>query len=323
MIVAASIKKVLPDCNQFKVMPLFQKQKSSLIKIKEQKIPTERELQNLTEENLDLIFDLEFVSSEFPINGLRIDTLAFNLETNSFAIIEYKKVKKFSVIDQGYAYLSQLVNNKADFILEYYEKLNKNLKRDQVSWEQSRVIFIAPKFTKYQKTAITLRDLPFELWEVKFYDNNSVLYNRLETPETAESFKQIAPKGSKVEKVTNEIKSYSEQGHVDYLPISLQEKYDELKEEIQNSFSNVEIKPLKRYIAFKSENNFISTVFRKNAIKVFINVPKGQLRDPQSLARDVSSIGHWGTGDYEITIDEKTKISRIWDLIEQAYNLNS
>jgi predicted transport protein len=304
-------------------MPLFNKQKNILNKIKEQKIPTEKELQILTEKNIRIIYDLEFVSSEFPINSYRIDTLAFDNESKSFVIIEYKKVRKFSVIDQGYAYLSQLVNNKADFILEYNEKLNKNLKRGQISWDQSRVIFIAPKFTKYQKTAITLRDLPFELWEVKFYDNDSVLYTKMETPETAESFHQIATTSPIVKTVTREIRNYSEQEHIDYLPNTLQDKYEELKEEIQNTFSNVEIKPLKRYIVFKAEKNFISTVFRKNAIKIYLNVPIGKLNDPQKVARDVSEIGHWGTGNYEITVDENTKIQKIWDLITQAYEQNS
>ncbi len=49
------------------------------------------------------------VKSEFQLNNLRIDTLAFDKESNSFVIIEYKRGVNFSVIDQGYAYLALLI----------------------------------------------------------------------------------------------------------------------------------------------------------------------------------------------------------------------
>jgi hypothetical protein len=66
----------------------------------------------------------------------------------------------------GYAYLALLLNNKAEFILGYNEYKNQSLKRDDVDWSQSKVIFVSRQFTKYQKQAINFRDLPIELWEI-------------------------------------------------------------------------------------------------------------------------------------------------------------
>ncbi len=86
------------------------------------------------------IFELELVRSKFEIHGLRIDTLGFDKESGAFVIIEYKKDRNFSVVDQGVAYLNLMLNNKADFILEYNERssssLSKTLKRDDVDWSQ-------------------------------------------------------------------------------------------------------------------------------------------------------------------------------------------
>lgn len=48
-------------------------------------------MQKLTENNLDSIFGLEFIATEFQLHNLRIDTLAFDNETSSFVIIEYKR----------------------------------------------------------------------------------------------------------------------------------------------------------------------------------------------------------------------------------------
>ncbi len=73
------------------------------------------------------IFDIDFITSEFEINGLRVDALGLDKDGSSFIIIEYKRDKNFSIIDQGYTYLALLLNNKAEFILIYNEKTNNAL----------------------------------------------------------------------------------------------------------------------------------------------------------------------------------------------------
>ena len=127
---------------------------STLEYVKEDSFKLEKEIQHLCESSLNELLNLEFVKSECSVNQFRIDTLAYDKETNSFVIIEFKRDKSYSVIDQGYSYLSLLLNNRADFIVEYNEKHPLTpLRRDQVDWGQSRVIFIAPSFTEYQKEA--------------------------------------------------------------------------------------------------------------------------------------------------------------------------
>ena len=80
-------------------MPLYQIDANNLKPIKKTEFKYERDLQKLTENNLEEVFNLKFVASEFQLDNLRIDTLSFNEETNSFVIIEYKKSKNYSVID--------------------------------------------------------------------------------------------------------------------------------------------------------------------------------------------------------------------------------
>ena len=101
------------------------------------------EINKFTEE----IFKLRFVSSEFELDGLRFDSVCFDEETISFVIIEYKKDSSFSIIDQGFAYLSTMLSHKADLILEYNETTGKTLKKNEVDWNQPRIIFISPSFT--------------------------------------------------------------------------------------------------------------------------------------------------------------------------------
>lgn len=86
---------------------------------------------------------MEFVESEFTIENYRLDSLAFDKENKSFVIIEYKKGNSYSVIDQGYTYLSTVLNNKAEVVLEYNEKMQDTLKRNEIDWTQTKVIFIS------------------------------------------------------------------------------------------------------------------------------------------------------------------------------------
>jgi len=186
-------------------MPIFKINNSKLAPIKEISLSLEKDLQKITEDNLETIFGLDFVSSEFSLHQFRIDTLSFDKETKSFVIIEYKRDKSFSVIDQGYAYLALMLNNKADFILEYNEKKKGNLRREDVDWSQSRVLFLANSFTSYQQNAINFKDLPIELWEVKKYDNQTILYNQLKSAEAKESIKTVS-KSKTIESVSREVK---------------------------------------------------------------------------------------------------------------------
>ncbi|GAJ02094.1 unnamed protein product, partial [marine sediment metagenome] len=135
-------------------MPLFRIQGAKLERIKGVPFRQEREIQTITEANLDQIFELAFVKSEIAVGNFRIDTLAFDAQASAFVIIEYKKDTSFSVVDQGYAYLSLMLNNKADFILEFNESSTTSLRKNDVDWSQSRVLFVSPSFTSYQRQAI-------------------------------------------------------------------------------------------------------------------------------------------------------------------------
>jgi predicted transport protein len=289
--------------------------------IKENPFKLEKDIQILTENNLKSIFGLDFVKSEFGLNNFRIDTLAFDKDAATFVIIEYKRDKNFSVIDQGYAYLSLMLNNKADFILEYNENTEETLKRNDVDWSQSRVIFISPSFTTYQKEAINFKDLPIELWEIKRYANQTINYNQIKTSGAQESVKTISRQDKAIENVTKEIKVYTEDEHLEKTTDEIKELYETLKSAILN-LDELELKPKKKYIAFVAGSNVTDIHLQKNALKIWLNLQKGELDDPKEIARDVSSVGHWGNGDYEIVIQTNDEMEYILSLIKQSLKKN-
>jgi predicted transport protein len=303
-------------------MALFQSNQNKLISINEQSFKLEKDVQKLIELNLGILISLQFVKSEFIIKGKRIDTLAYDKQINGFVIIEYKRDRNISVIDQGFSYLSLMLENKAEFIVEYNESLRQNMKRDDVDWSQSRVVFVAPAFTENQRLATNFKDVAIELWEVKKYENNLISFNQIKKT-SKESIKQIADVSGEIQEVTKEIKVYNEEDHLAKGNEEIIQLYESLKARILE-LDGIEISPTKVYLGFKANNKIITDVdIRKNSIKQRINLKKGKLDDPKKLFYDVSEKGHWGVGDYEATLaGGDVDLDYIMTLVKQAYNFN-
>ena len=285
------------------------------------KFKLEKNIQELIEKNLSEIFSLSFVRSEFAIQNFRIDTLAYDPENKSFVILEYKKDKSFSIIDQGYAYLSLMLNNKADLILEYNESLKTNLKRNDVDWSQSKVIFISPSFTPHQKESINFKDLPIELWEVHLFENDTVSLIPQQSGGATETIKTISKKSKTFEQVNKEVKVYTENDHTEKAGDTVAELYEKFKSLILNINDTISIKPTKMYISFTFNKKPICDFhLYKEYIKIWINLKRGELQDIKKITKDVSSTGHWGNGDYEIQTGDTNNLEYIVSLIKESYN---
>jgi predicted transport protein len=300
-------------------MNLYQsKNTSTLSLLKEKPFKLEKEIQTLFEKNLTELMGLEMVNSEFVIKGKRIDTLGYDPQSKAFVIIEYKRDKNVSVVDQGFTYLSLMLENKADFVLTYNETLKKSIHSSSVDWSQTRVIFVSPSFTENQRLATNFKDIAIELWEVKRYENDLISINPIKKTKSAESIKPLTKQNSLIKSVTDEIKVYAEEDHLNGSSEEIVELYETFKNAILNLTDDIEIVPKKLYIAFKKNKNIADIVILKKGIKIFINLKKGQLDDPKKLMKDVSETGHWGNGDYETIASNTANMEYIMSLIKQA-----
>lgn len=302
-------------------MSLFKLTNNNLSQIKKTDFRYEKDLQEITENNLEAIFNLKFVETEFQVDDLRIDTLAFDDESKSFVIIEYKRNKNYTVIDQGYSYLSLLLNNKAEFVLKYNQKFDSNLGKEDFDFSQTKVLFVAPNFTKYQLKSVEFKDLPFELCKVTKFDNDLILYDKINVSENKASIKEIkTPIESINEKVNREIVSYKESDHFSTKPEYIAEFYENIKDAIENNFDDINVVPLKHYIAFKTNNkNIISLIPRKDKIQIFISMKIEDINDPNDLVIDVSGKDHWGTGNCEVNLFPGDDLNYFISLFRQSY----
>ena len=69
---------------------------------------------------------------------------------------------------------------------------------------------------------------------------------------------------------------------------------------------------------------FCDIVMQNKGIRLFLNAKKGTLKDPECITRDVSEVGHWGNGAYEVRFPLKsdTEMDYVFNLLRQTINKN-
>ena len=306
-------------------MIIFKETKGELVSVKQKGFRIEKELQNLIEKNLNTIFGIQMIQSEFTFKNRRFDTLCFDEESKSFVIIEYKNKENTSVIDQGFSYLSLLLNNKSDFLLRLSHHFNKVMKLDDVEWSSSKVIFISPKFTPYQKESVNFKDIPFELWELKRFEGGLVGLTQLFNDSTENISGSMDFGNSVIEQVTKEIKSYDLNFHTENIPDEIIDLYEEVDRRIMG-LGDVKKVYRRMYIGYKTKSNFVDIRFNKKNLWMWVNlrVRDIDIKFYESLGiRDVSSIGHYGNGDFDLHINLKSDINLLMSLIKRSYDKQS
>lgn len=305
-------------------MSIYTNKNGTLLPVKEKPFKMEKEIQHLFESNLSTIMALEVVKSEFSIKNKRIDTLAYDGQNKAFIIIEYKRDKNISVVDQGFTYLGLMLENKADFIIEYNESLKKQLKRGDVDWSQTRVVFVSTSFTENQKLATNFKDIAIELWEVKRFEKDIVAITPIRKSKSAESIKPLTQQNKVLKAVQEQIKVYTEEDHLTKPTEQIKELYEIVKNKILTLVDDIEIVYQKMCIAFRNnKKNFCYLHLQKKNIKMWLNAKWGEISEPKGIASDVSDKGHYGYGDYEIDIKNDSQLEYILSLLREIVSGNA
>ena len=288
--------------------------------IEGQSVAIEKSLQTLLENHLEAFLGVRLVKSEHPTgktHGGRIDTLGID-ENDSPVIIEYKRSLNENVINQGLYYLDWLLDHKAEFVL-LTQKVDHKLTEDDIDWGGARLLCIAGEFTKFDEHAVKQINRNIELIRYRRYGNELLLLELVN-----------ASTGDADEETTNGSKStakYTESTVTEKLAkasTEVKDRYEILKAFAQALGDDVQVKTLKLYVAFKRIKNFASVEIHpqdKNII-VFVKADFDHVHIEEGFTRDVRKIGHFGTGDLEITIRSDDDLERAKPLIVKSYENN-
>jgi predicted transport protein len=306
-------------------MPLFHIDKTKLTIAKPSNFNKEKDIQTLIENNLEVVFNCKFIDTEFSTGSEhsgRIDTLALS-EDNNPVIIEYKKIASSELVNQSLYYLSWIKDHKGDFQIAVNKKLGKNI---EIDWNDIRVICIAPEYKKYDLHAVRMMGANIELWQYKYYNTNTLYLEEifrkstaLMSTETDTKVKNpVMVEAGKKAAQTRQTGSYTFEEHLEVCDDKFKVILQELRTFIIGIAETVEEMPKKFYITYKVSQNFVCIATTKSKIVLFLKINPKEIKIPNK-GRDVSNIGHYGTGDLELTINNVEEMEKSKEYIKNAY----
>ena len=293
---------------------LFKTEENSVFELQSSSAKIEKSLQTKIESDLDIYLGIYFLDSEYSTgakHGGRIDTLGID-ENGSPVIIEYKRSMNENVINQGLYYLDWLLDHKAEFELLVLRNMGQD-RSEEIDWSNPRLLCIAGDFTKYDEHAVKQMNRNIELIRYRNFSDNLLL---LELVNVTEANSEVST-GNNI----------SKKNVTDYLNAADQELTDlyySLRDYLFNLGDDVQEKTLKYYIAYKRIKNFACVEIHPQSKKlyVYIKLNPDEINLQEGFTRDVREIGHYGTGDLEITLKSVEDFDRAQTLIVKSYELS-
>jgi predicted transport protein len=308
-------------------MAIFEIEKGKAKRVRLSEFKFEKDLQKLTEENLETIFNCRFIDTEFSTGNIhsgRIDTLAIS-EDNNPVIIEYKKVASSDLINQSLYYLHWIKDHKGDFQIAANKALGKDT---EVDWSDIRVICLAPEYKKYDLHAVQVMGANIELWQYKTYENGILnieeVYKRTssrsnqDSEELVEKNPVMVEAGKKAAQ-TRKTATYTLEEHYQNLDNHVLDLFNLVRDYIVTLDSSIEETPKKNYIAYKTSQNFTCLQTYKKKLTLYLKLNPDEVNPMPKQGRDVREIGHFGTGDFELTITNVNDFEETKHLINEAY----
>ena len=306
-------------------MPLFEISNKGLTIVEQANFDLEKHLQNLIETNLETVFSCRFVATEFSTgtqHAGRIDTLALS-EDNNPVIIEYKKNESSELINQSLYYLSWINDHRGDFEIATRKVLGNEV---EIDWSDVRVICLAPNYKKFDLHAVKVMGANIELWKYRLFKNSSLYLEQVFQRSVSLSLEDSIGKknpvmvtAGKKAALTRATGVYTFEQHIESKSTEVKELVYELRDFIMNLDPAMEESPKKFYIAYKISKNIVCMLVQKQCVVLYLKLNPKEFDMLPAFARDVTNIGHYGTGDLEIILSSLKDIEAAKEFIELAY----
>jgi predicted transport protein len=300
---------------------LFRLKDGQAIELAGRAVALEKELQALIERQMEPLLGVRFLASEYATGKThkgRIDSLGLD-ENGCPVIIEYKRHSHENVINQGLFYLDWLLDHQAEFRWLVMEKLGKNV-ADAIDWSGTRLLCIAADFTRYDAHAVQQIPRNIELLRYKLFADDLLLLELVNTVSVVDATAAKQDASAASTKPGGKDKNFDEQ----YAGASPDTRalYDVVAAHVLALGDDVAERRLKLYTAFRRLKNFVSVVLYPAKLLVFLKLDPDSVTLEEGFSRDVRQIGHWGTGDLELTLRTLADFERSKSLIHRSYTEN-
>ena len=294
---------------------LFELQPQSVVELRAESVDIEKSLQSLMEQHLEAFLGVRFLATEYvtgKAHGGRIDTLGLD-DNNCPVIIEYKRALNENVISQGLFYLDWLMDHQGEFTLQVLKRLGPEV-ADRIDWSGPRLLCIAGDFTRYDEYAVLQIPRNIELLRYRRYGNGLLLLELVRSGAVARPNRRLA--------VSEVSKTRQEDAEPDTPEMGNQlidNLWESLKAFLLALGDDVQFRELEQYVAFRRMRNFACVKVRAHDIQIWARLDPATVALEEGFTRDVSNIGHAGTGDLEIRIQNVADLQRAQPLLLRAY----
>tara|TARA_Y100000031_G_C8171985_1_gene362259 strand:+ start:165 stop:1082 length:918 start_codon:yes stop_codon:yes gene_type:complete len=278
----------------------------------------EKELQTMVEQHMEPFLGVRFLASEYSTGKThrgRIDSLGLD-ENNTPVIVEYKRHSSENVINQGLFYLDWLLDHQAEFQMLVLDQLGSDAV-DKVDWSAPRLLCIGADFTRYDEHAVQQIDRDIDLLRYRIYGNEFVVLELVNSVTSSDA--PTGPGGTGKSSKVATYKTVSQ--YLEGSAQGLKDLYAEVRDHLLSLGEDVQEKVTLYYFAFKRIRNFACVEVHTREVKLLVHLKV----DPDSLdleadfTRDVRKIGHFGTGDLEVTLRSSQDLERAKPLILRSY----
>lgn len=310
-------------------LKLFEVVDGAATELASQSVALEKSLQLLIEENMQTMFGIHFLAREYSTGKVhrgRIDSLGLD-ENLSPVIFEYKRTMNESVINQGLFYLDWLMDHQAEFRYLVQTKLGAHL-ADEIDWSTPRLICVANDFTRYDEYAVRQIDRNIELVRYRDFGSKFVAIELVSSVTSSLSpvkKNSTSPEQSAghdeagVPKVPNRSKTVAQK--LTQAAPPLVALYDAFETFALALGDDVVKKENATYFAFRRLKNFACVEIHPsvNQLLIFLRLNPEEVQLEEGFLRDVTNVGHYGTGDLEMRVTSDSPWSTVEELTRRSY----
>lgn len=289
--------------------------------------PLERTLQTLIEGQMETFLGVRFLASEYATGKThkgRIDSLGLD-ENGCPVIVEYKRHSNENVINQGLFYLDWLLDHQAEFRWLVMEKLGKET-AEHIEWAGTRLLCIAADFTRYDQHAVQQIPRNIELIRYKLFGDDLLLLELVNTQSVpdATAAKPLQASTHSAQQDTPK-PAGKDKSLVEQLALATPEiraLYEQTASLLLSLGDDVQQKSLKLWTAFRRLKNFACIIAYPNRLLITLKLDPATVALEIGFSRDVSQVGHWGTGDVELCLFCAADLQKAQTLLERSYAEN-
>ncbi|MFJ8676359.1 DUF5655 domain-containing protein [Streptomyces sp. NPDC093589] len=291
-------------------LKLFHTTKSGVTEVIPRLADVEADVQSLVEAHMETMLGVRFLASEYVIDcvdGGRIDSLGID-ENGAPVIVEYKRGTDAGVINQGLYYMAWLTAHRNAFDALVRDRLGAPTAA-QVLWSAPRLICVAGDFTRYDAHAVREHRRSIDLVRYRYFGNAHI---------GLETVVSVTGKSSSGTRGRRRVAALDVPRRQADLMADLAKAADEILIGLGDGVTRVQ---RKQYAAYQRLRNFACLIPpQQTKVLVYLKVDPTTVDLLPGITRDVTGVGHHGTGDLEVQLRTERDLERAQDLFSLSYS---